>query len=133
MIIFFQKGQFIDFKKLCGAFFFTHGFTLTHLKNTLFGVKKTGIKTPMLLNSFENSISWPPSALVAWEVNEGVNLTADSFYSSQGRMDPAFNDENGELMKKVLEKYPKAITMDAGQKKRIPLLERRELGYPWLS
>ena len=44
---------------------------------------------------------------------EGVNITADSFYSSQGRADPAFNDENSDLVSEVLAKYPKAITMDA--------------------
>ena len=47
------------------------------------------------------------------QVNEGTNITADSFYSSQGRADPSFNDENGPLILEVLKKYPKAITMDA--------------------
>lgn len=28
------------------------------------------------------------------QVNEGTNITADSFYSSQGRADPSFRDEN---------------------------------------
>ena len=47
------------------------------------------------------------------QVNEGTNITADSFYSSQGRFDPSFNDENDRLISEVLKKYPKAITMDA--------------------
>jgi uridine phosphorylase len=46
-------------------------------------------------------------------VNEGTNITTDSFYSSQGRFDPSFNDENDRLISEVLKKYPKAITMDA--------------------
>lgn len=46
------------------------------------------------------------------KVNEGTNITADSFYSSQGRADPSFNDENGRLISEVLKKYPKAITME---------------------
>ena len=46
------------------------------------------------------------------QVNEGTNLTADSFYSSQGRADSAFNDENSQLIGEVLDRYPKAITMD---------------------
>ena len=46
------------------------------------------------------------------QVNEGTNITADSFYSSQGRADPSFNDENDKLISEVLKKYPRAITMD---------------------
>ena len=45
------------------------------------------------------------------QVHVGCNITADSFYSSQGRLDSAFNDENGKLIEGVLEKYPTAITM----------------------
>eukprot|EP00913_Durusdinium_trenchii_P007759 g7286.t1 len=37
-------------------------------------------------------------ALGGEKVNEGTNLTADSFYSSQGRADSAFNDENSQLI-----------------------------------
>ncbi|CAJ1349616.1 unnamed protein product [Effrenium voratum] len=51
-------------------------------------------------------------AMGADKVVEGVNITADSFYSSQGRADPAFNDENSDLVSEVLAKYPKAITME---------------------
>ncbi|CAE7473639.1 deoD [Symbiodinium natans] len=50
-------------------------------------------------------------ALGAEKVVEGINITADSFYSSQGRADPAFEDENSALIEKVLQRYPKAITM----------------------
>ncbi|CAE7388214.1 unnamed protein product [Symbiodinium sp. KB8] len=51
-------------------------------------------------------------ALGAQKVVEGINITADSFYSSQGRADPAFTDENSVLIEKVLQRYPKAITME---------------------
>ncbi|CAK8995530.1 unnamed protein product [Durusdinium trenchii] len=51
-------------------------------------------------------------ALGGEKVNEGTNLTADSFYSSQGRADSAFNDENSQLIGEVLDRYPKAITME---------------------
>ena len=32
--------------------------------------------------------------LCTFQVVEGINITADSFYSSQGRADPAFTDEH---------------------------------------
>lgn len=51
-------------------------------------------------------------AMSSDKVNEGTNITADSFYSSQGRFDPSFNDENDRLISEVLKKYPKAITME---------------------
>lgn len=35
-----------------------------------------------------------PPIFFILQVNEGTNITADSFYSSQGRADPSFRDEN---------------------------------------
>eukprot|EP00931_Biecheleriopsis_adriatica_P094407 TRINITY_DN68061_c0_g1_i1.p1 TRINITY_DN68061_c0_g1~~TRINITY_DN68061_c0_g1_i1.p1 ORF type:complete len:329 (-),score=72.80 TRINITY_DN68061_c0_g1_i1:18-953(-) len=46
------------------------------------------------------------------EVMEGINVTADSFYSSQGRADSAFNDANKDLIDELLQRFPKAITME---------------------
>jgi len=57
-------------------------------------------------------VSAVKGAMGAEKVNEGTNITADSFYSSQGRADPSFRDENSELIEEVLKKYPKAITME---------------------
>ena len=42
----------------------------------------------------------------------GLNATADSFYSSQGRKDPNFNDANDHVIESVLRTYPDAITLD---------------------
>lgn len=41
-----------------------------------------------------------------------LNVTADSFYSSQGRLDPHFRDENQDLIKTVKERYPDAGTLE---------------------
>lgn len=45
-------------------------------------------------------------------VSSGTNVTAESFYSSQGRIDPQFEDENETLIDRVCEKYPDALTME---------------------
>ena len=45
-------------------------------------------------------------------VNGGLNVTADSFYSSQGRLDPEFEDRNGGLVERVLEVYPSGGSME---------------------
>lgn len=45
-------------------------------------------------------------------VFEGVNITADSFYSSQGRQDPNFEDSNTDVLDEVLRRFPNAITME---------------------
>ena len=42
----------------------------------------------------------------------GLNATCDSFYSSQGRIDPNFKDENQDMIKKLKEKYPNAISLE---------------------
>jgi len=45
-------------------------------------------------------------------VSSGTNVTAESFYSSQGRIDPQFDDANADLIEQVCEKYPNARTME---------------------
>lgn len=42
----------------------------------------------------------------------GMNATGDSFYSSQGRIDPNFNDHNADLVDKLVEKYPQISTLE---------------------
>ena len=42
----------------------------------------------------------------------GLNATCDSFYSSQGRRDDKFKDDNQNLLLVLKEKYPKVITME---------------------
>lgn len=37
---------------------------------------------------------------------EGTDATADSFYSTQGRIDPRFNDNNEALLASIMERYP---------------------------
>eukprot|EP01040_Poterioochromonas_malhamensis_P003348 gene3350-3572_t len=43
---------------------------------------------------------------------EGVNVTADSFYSSQGRIDDRFHDDNVGLINKIHAKYPNSKTLE---------------------
>eukprot|EP01032_Pedospumella_encystans_P011311 gene11311-13157_t len=38
----------------------------------------------------------------------GTNVTAESFYSSQGRIDPNFDDDNHDINKLLVERYPSA-------------------------
>lgn len=45
-------------------------------------------------------------------VAEGVNVTADSFYGSQGRDDPRFNDRNKGLIDELLKRHPEAVSME---------------------
>ena len=45
-------------------------------------------------------------------VAEGANVTAESFYSSQGRIDPQFDDSNEDLIEQITSKYPNARTME---------------------
>lgn len=45
-------------------------------------------------------------------VSEGVNVTAESFYSSQGRIDPNFDDCNLTIIDDVVRTYPNAKTME---------------------
>lgn len=45
-------------------------------------------------------------------VREGINVTAESFYSSQGRIDDNFEDNNSTLIDKVVVAYPGAKSME---------------------
>jgi uridine phosphorylase len=45
-------------------------------------------------------------------VATGLNATADSFYSSQGRKDPNFNDANDHLIQEIIATYPNAVTLE---------------------
>ncbi|EGC35231.1 hypothetical protein DICPUDRAFT_79031 [Dictyostelium purpureum] len=40
----------------------------------------------------------------------GINATADSFYSSQGRIDPEFDDDNHNLINTLIEKFDNKVT-----------------------
>eukprot|EP01133_Synstelium_polycarpum_P008378 gene8378-9847_t len=42
----------------------------------------------------------------------GTNATGDSFYSSQGRQDSNFDDNNQDLIQTLLEKHPSASTLE---------------------
>lgn len=42
----------------------------------------------------------------------GTNATCDSFYSSQGRFDAAFRDENSSLLRRVLKMEPNTLTLE---------------------
>ncbi len=45
-------------------------------------------------------------------VDKGINVTAESFYSSQGRIYEKFDDDNSSLIDTVCAKYPDAKTME---------------------
>ena len=51
----------------------------------------------------------------AFKVVRGLTATTDSFYSSQGRIDPAFPDQNENLLDDLEKKYPgiAALSMEA--------------------
>ena len=42
----------------------------------------------------------------------GTNVTAESFYSSQGRIDPNFDDDNHDISKLLVERYPSARSLE---------------------
>lgn len=45
-------------------------------------------------------------------LRSGINITADSFYSSQGRIDPKFHDDNSNIISILKEKYPNASSLE---------------------
>jgi uridine phosphorylase len=45
-------------------------------------------------------------------VFSGINASADSFYSSQGRIDPNFDDCNDDIINKIREQYPDCETFE---------------------
>jgi len=45
-------------------------------------------------------------------VIKGLNVTAESFYSSQGRIDDAFDDCNTDVIDSILLEYPNATTLE---------------------
>jgi uridine phosphorylase len=45
-------------------------------------------------------------------VLEGVNFTADSFYSSQGRLDDSFADHNATLLDDLVRAQPQATSLE---------------------
>eukprot|EP01035_Chromulina_nebulosa_P042188 gene42188-57123_t len=45
-------------------------------------------------------------------VASGLNVTAESFYSSQGRIDDAFDDSNMDVLTTICTRYPSAKTLE---------------------
>ncbi|RIA98333.1 nucleoside phosphorylase domain-containing protein, partial [Glomus cerebriforme] len=50
--------------------------------------------------------------LTTTPIFSGLNASTDSFYSSQGRLDDNFLDENHDVITSIFQKYPNAQTMD---------------------
>ena len=46
------------------------------------------------------------------KVTSGLNVTAESFYSSQGRIDDSFDDSNAEVLNTIASRYPAAKTLE---------------------
>ncbi|RKP24854.1 nucleoside phosphorylase domain-containing protein [Syncephalis pseudoplumigaleata] len=42
----------------------------------------------------------------------GVNVTADTFYAAQGRVDPSFVDRNAKHVEQIHEQYPDAVSLE---------------------
>ena len=63
------------------------------------------ILTDLLMENFKE--------IVGKDKVKGVmNCTADSFYCSQGRPDPNYEDLNEDLIDELKEKYPEAVTLE---------------------
>ena len=45
-------------------------------------------------------------------LGDTINASADSFYSSQGRIDPSFLDSNESLLQSIAEKVPGVTTLE---------------------
>ncbi|KAI9596295.1 nucleoside phosphorylase domain-containing protein [Syncephalis fuscata] len=45
-------------------------------------------------------------------VVSGTNITADTFYAAQGRVDPAFVDRNDEHVEQIHAQYPNAVSLE---------------------
>ncbi|KAI8872218.1 hypothetical protein GQ42DRAFT_161475 [Ramicandelaber brevisporus] len=67
--------------------------------------------TASLKANIEAAIAHQAGALDS-KVVVGLNATADSFYSSQGRTDTAFDDRNEALFDAIRTKYPAAQTLE---------------------
>lgn len=68
-------------------------------------VPSNQVLTNLLASELKNAIN--PSLVV-----EGTDISADSFYSSQNRLDPNFDDKNQDVIKHVQEKYPRATSLE---------------------
>ena len=64
------------------------------------------------------------STLTSKKVRVGANLTAESFYSAQGRVDPRFEDYNDNLVRLLTEKEPEAYSFDLETFKLLHLASR---------
>lgn len=66
-------------------------------------------------------------AINTFPVIEATDATADSFYSSQGRIDDQFDDQNKDLIDEILEKHPEtgSLQMETYQMFHLAELNRR--------
>lgn len=51
------------------------------------------------------------NALESFPVVEATDATADTFYGSQGRLDPSFDDRNASLIDQILEQHPDTASL----------------------
>ncbi|GAA6010658.1 hypothetical protein JCM10207_007789 [Rhodosporidiobolus poonsookiae] len=61
-----------------------------------------------LLASLEKSVASPTCTVT----NLPLHASADCFYSSQGRLDPAFADHNETLIDELLQQYPECASLE---------------------
>ncbi|RKP06433.1 nucleoside phosphorylase domain-containing protein [Thamnocephalis sphaerospora] len=52
------------------------------------------------------------SRVGAEHVVSGVNVTADTFYAAQGRVDPCFVDRNTGHIERIQQRYPNAVSLE---------------------
>lgn len=87
----------VDDDKTPSPYFF---FNVAHSDAALSAALQQGLQT---------AVSTVPGA---GSVVNGLNITADSFYSSQGRIDDRFVDENTDLFTHIYARYPEATSME---------------------
>ncbi|RYG66145.1 hypothetical protein EON64_10420 [archaeon] len=60
----------------------------------------------------DNLVKYLTEAIGGEHVVTGVNVTADSFYSSQGRIDDRFDDRNEGMIELIRKTYPNAQSLE---------------------
>mmetsp|Transcript_3968 Transcript_3968/g.7962 ORF Transcript_3968/g.7962 Transcript_3968/m.7962 type:complete len:354 (-) Transcript_3968:224-1285(-) len=60
----------------------------------------------------DNLVKELKKRITKYPVTPGLGATCDSFYGSQGRIDPWFQDHNDRLIDELMEKEPEAVTLE---------------------
>lgn len=74
-----------------------------------YSISKPFVSDAQLTASIQSSLV---TSLGQEKITIGLNATGDSFYSSQGRIDPGFIDKNTGLLETLAQQYPDAQTLE---------------------